>query len=390
MAFALKCFLGLFIVAGAAISLYALQELWQTSGFVKAAPGRDRATFVGYDQEMVETTSSSPSPTNWGAQDFQKTWSVMSYPVYSFTAEDGQVRQYRESKAHVIEIFKAGQEVDIIVSSSGYPHLAGFYSLYVMDLVILVLGLCFVVVPLVIGMVAIPTLETDAGMRMAAHMKSAFEYFSSSRVGPISVATLMKGVAAFVALTVVIAIIQGAMPFLRQLGFGVGSPLITALEQKRYDDAREMIVKRMGINRVNDYKQSALLLALEKNQRDLARMLIDAGANVNQKSVMFMTPLRLATQAGDLEMVRFLLAKGASPDVPEDESPPIAYALLKGHDDIAQALVEAGTNLKRKYTAGDRGITVGDMALMARKPALVELIRQRGGTFTIHDERTVP
>jgi ankyrin repeat protein len=105
---------------------------------------------------------------------------------------------------------------------------------------------------------------------------------------------------------------------------------------------------------------------------------------------MYVTPLRLATQACDLEMVKLLLAKGASPDAPEDESPPIAYALLKGYDDIARVLIEAGTNLRRKHSAGDRGITVGDMALLARKPELAELIRQRGGTFTIHDDGLAP
>lgn len=179
------------------------------------------------------------------------------------------------------------------------------------------------------------------------------------------------------------ALIAGAIPYLRQLGFGSRSALITALEQSRYDDAKQMIIKRKDINRVNTYNQSALLLALEKGRQDLACMLVEAGADVNIKSKMLMTPLRVSVQAGDLEMVKLLLAKGASADAPEDESPLVAYPLMKGRDDIARALIEGGTNLDRRYTAGERTITVGDMALLAGKPEIVELIRQRGGIFTI-------
>lgn len=388
MTFALKCFLGLFIFFGIGVAIYALDELWQTSGFVKAAPEKAKAVFLGYDRELTKTTNSSPSPTNPGQQDFSESWSVMSYPVYSYIGADGRRREHREPKAHIIEAFKAGQEVDIIVSSSGYPRLAGFYSLYTRDLVILALGLCFILAPLLIGRVIIPGLETEAGASMAARMKGIFEHILSLSVGPITVAGLMKGIGVFIALIVIVAIIQGTMPFLRQLGLGSGSKLITALEEKRYDDARMLILKGKDINRINQYNESALLLALQAGRADLGRMLIEAGAHVNVKSKMLMTPLRVSTQAGDLEMVKLLLAKGASPDTPEDETPPVAHALLKGRDDIARALIEGGTNLRRRYMIGERTITVGDMAFLARKYDLAEMIRQRGGLFTIEADAT--
>jgi ankyrin repeat protein len=81
-------------------------------------------------------------------------------------------------------------------------------------------------------------------------------------------------------------------------------------------------------------------------------------------------------------MVKLLLSKGASPDAPEDELPPVFYALSTKRDDIAQALIEGGTNLHQSYIAGDHRLTVGDMAILAKKPVLTELIRQRGGSFT--------
>ncbi len=380
----MKCFLGLFILAGIAAALYALLQLWETAGFVQASPKRAKATFVRYDHEMIKTVSSSPSPTNWGQQDFSESWSVMSYPVYSYVAGDGQLRQHSESMAHIVEVFKPGQEVGIIIPSSGSPRLAGFYSLYSRDLAILVLGLCFIAIPLIIGRVVIVSHETETVIKTATRMKAAYEQIWFSKIGPITVGSFVKGIAAFSALMILVCLAAGVTPYLRQLGFGSGSILITALEQGRYNDAREMIIKRKDINRANDYGESALLLALKKGRRDLARMLVEAGADVNIKDKMYMTPLRASTQAGDLEMVKLLLARGACPDAPEDESPPVAYALRKERDDIARALIEGGTDLHRRYAAGDRSITVGDMALLARKSSLVELIRRRGGAFTIH------
>jgi ankyrin repeat protein len=136
------------------------------------------------------------------------------------------------------------------------------------------------------------------------------------------------------------------------------------------------------MNKVNEYGQNPLLLALEAGQFELARLLIEAGADVNIKSKMYMTPLRVATQSGNLEAVKLLLAKGASPDAPEDEFPPLFYAISKGYDDIAQVLIEGGTDLNRSYLAGKHRLTAGDMAVLAKKTALVELIRQKGGKFT--------
>jgi len=386
MAVFLKCFFGVFILAGIAFSFYALFLLWDTANFVKTSSGRVIGTFSGYDEEWFKTTSSSPSPTNWGQTDFSESWSVMIYPIFSYVTKDGQTLQVREKRPHIFEMFKPGQEVEIMLSPHAEPRLAGFYSLYFRDLVILILGFCFVVIPLLIARMVIPSLETQAGMQVAAHFQATCAQITATRVGPMSVATLLKGVAAFFGVFIVISIVAGAVPFLHQLGIGVGSKLITAIEEKRYDDARKLILESKDINRLDDYDRNALLIALERGQPELARLLIAAGADVDIKSKMYMTPLRVSTQAGDLEMVKLLLAKGASPDAPEDEMPPLAYAIIDGYDEIAQALIEGGTDLQRRYMAGERFLTVGDMALLNQKPRLVEMIRQRGGTFTVKDD----
>jgi ankyrin repeat protein len=128
--------------------------------------------------------------------------------------------------------------------------------------------------------------------------------------------------------------------------------LMDALKKKHYDEARELIVKRKGINKVNEYNQNPLLLALEAGQFDLALLLIEAGADVNIKSKMNKTPLQVAAQAGDLETVKLLFSKGASPDPLEDELPPVFYALMKKHYESARVLIESKCDLKRSYIHG--------------------------------------
>lgn len=384
MVFVIKIILIAFMIFGVAITLYGAWEIMGTLNFVNASPGRAKAKFVGYHHEIVETRSTSPSP-NWPGQvDFYDSTSIMSYPQFEYVTKDGQIRQIQESKIHVFERFKRGQEVEIVLSPHPYqdPRLAGFYSLYFRDLCIFTLGCCFILIPCLIWKVSIPLLESTAGIRLVARMEEWYRMVASTRVGPITVGGLLKGCAGFIIIVLIISLTASLAPFVKEFRLGMGWGLIEALEKKRFDEAREMIAKKKGIHKKDEYNRTPLLLALEANQPELARMLIEAGADVNIKSKMYMTPLRVATQSGDLEMVKLLISHGASLDAPEDEFPPLVYALIEGYDDIARVLVEGGTNLHKQYRCEDRIRTVGDIAVRARKPELVELIRQRGGTFT--------
>jgi hypothetical protein len=383
MATFLKCIFGLFILTGIALSLYACREILGTMSLVKNATERTKGTFIGYDQEIVESRSSSPSPTQWGQVNFEDTTSLMSYPRFEFVGKDGQKKEVRESKQHLIERFKPGQEVEIIVSPYGDHRLAGFYSLYVLDLCILIMGLCFIFIPLAIWSVAIPLLKTPAGMRMEKSMIDQYNMIASSKIGPITVSTFMKGLAISAAVIALVGLANALTPFVKQMHLGFGWGLMDALQKKNYDEARELILKKKGIHKVNEYDQNPLLLALEAGQFDLACLLIEAGTDVNIKSKMYKTPLQVAAQSGDLEVVKLLLSKGASPDSLEDELPPVFFALRKKHYEIARVLIESKCDLNRLYIQGNDRFTVGDLTVMARKPELTDLVRRRGGSFTI-------
>ena len=378
MILVLKGFLGLFILIGIPLALYGAGEIWETVNFVKTSPARAKATFVGYHREFHQDRSLG------GVFEtvFEDVLVTASYPQFVYRAEDGQMRQVCESKVHVVELFREGEEVEILLAPHGEPRLSGFYALYGRDLAVLALGLGFILIPLLIGKAATTALASKAGLELAARLKEMYHEIASLKVGPFRIGSFLKGVLGLIALMVVLSLIGGLAPYWRQMRFGAAGRLIQALEQKRYDEAQKMIAQRKGIHATNEHDQSPLLLALEGRRPELARMLIEAGADVNIKSKMYLTPLRVATQSGDLEMVKLLLAKGASPDAPEDELPPFAYALIKGYDEIARVLIEGGTDLHRRYIAEHHQLTVGDMAVMARRPALVDLIRQRGGSFS--------
>lgn len=382
MAVVLKCILGLFILTGIAVSFYGCRELLATWSFVRNAEESSSGAFLGYVRQEVVSRSSSPSSTNWGEQNFTDTTSYMSYPEFEVQDREGRRVRIVGNKQHLIERFRPGQQVRVLVSSRGDYRLADFYSLYSLDLCILALGFCFILVPAIIWNIIVNSLQTPAGSRMAERFGAIFTQFLNEEAGPFRVITILKATAVLVILAVVAALAGAVAPYVKQLRPGGGYALIESLEKKRFDEARELIAREKGINKLNEYNQSPLLLALEANRFDLARLLIEAGADVNIKSRMYMTPLCVAAQAGDLETVRLLLSRGASPDVPEDETPPAVYAIVKGHDDIARLIIESGCDLHKRYMAADGPYTIGDITVTARKPGLTEIVDRRGGSFT--------
>lgn len=341
MTFFLKCIFSLLILIGIPITVYGIYQVMGTMSLVRDTPERIKATFVGYDREVIETTSTSPSASSPGQYDHQKSETIMSYPCFEYRARDGSVRRVRESKAHVVEHLNRGQQVEIILPGSQIPRLADFYSLYGRDLLILILGLGFILIPLIIWKVAISSLETPPGIEVTRFWKEAFDRILSISVGPFSFAFILKVFAGLMILVLSISLISAAVPLIKQLRLGSGWGLMEAIEKKNFDVARELIIKRKGIHKVNEYNENSLLLALEAALPELARLLVEAGADVNIKSRMYQTPLRVATQSGDLEMVRSLISRGASLDAPEDEFPPVIYVLTKGYDVIARVLIEA-------------------------------------------------
>lgn len=377
----MKGVLVVFVLIGIPIAIYGGWQVLGTMKFVGGSTGRSTAVFAGYYREkrLTRNTTSSKSLDR-----SYSLYSTASYPEFTYRTEDGGERKVRERKVHIVEVYKEGDAVEILLSPYGDPRIAGFYSLYGRDLAILVLGLGFALFPLLFWKLAAATVggAEQVDRVFGGAMQRFLDRIDTVKVGPVPFRYILVGFGGFMLSILLFGAIMSLAPFVKQARIGSGGRLIAAIEEQRFDDARTMVADGSGINATNEFGQTPLLLALEAGRTELARVLVEAGADVNVKSKMLMTPLRVATQSGDMEMVRLLLSRGASPDAPENEFPPVAYALAEKHYEIARALIEGGTDLRRRYAVGNGTGTVGDMAALARRQDLVELVRKRGGELT--------
>lgn len=375
-----KGFLAVLMIIGMPIALYGGWQIVSTMQFVKGSSGRASAEFVGYHREIHKTRNITTSKS---VDRSYTSYSTASYPEFMYRDNEGHERTILERKVHIIELYKPGDKVEILLSSHDEPRMAGFYSLYARDALILALGLGFILFPLFFWkIVSVTAGQEQVEKEISGSFHRLYSIIAELKIGPVPFRYILVGFGGFMLVGLLLGVIGGLAPFVKQMRFGSGGRLLTALEEKRFEDARVMISEGSGINAKNEFDQTPLLIALETGQYDLARKLIEAGVDVNVKSKMLMTPLRVATVAGELDMVMLLLARGASPDVPEDEFPPFAYALAKKRYDIARVLIEGGTDLHRRYPIGSRTGTVGDMAVLAKQQDLADIIRERGGSFS--------
>ena len=377
----IKSVLVIFILLGIALATGGAWEMWETSGMLTASTGKAKAQFAGYHRVRSKV---APGVSLRGSS----IPSISHYAEFTFRAKDGSMQTVREEKVHVLEIYKPGQEVDILLFPDFKPRLDGFYSLYLRDLLILLSGTVLLLLAFFSWKYALP-LVSAAGEHSAGgtgaldEVEEGVKHFLGQRIGPFSVKSTLFASGAIMGLLLIGFFIVALAPYISQMGFGAGGRLMEAINEERFDEARLMIEKGAGINAVNEFNQNPLLISLEAGRMDLAAMLIEAGADVNIKSKMLMTPLRVAAVAGNLPTVKLMLAKGALPQLPDDRLPPFHYAMVNGHDDVARVLIEAGTDLHQRYPLqSGKTATVGDLAILAGKQELVDLIRRRGGTFT--------
>lgn len=363
----------IFVLMGAAFSAYAAKELFSSFSIDRKVKERVKGVFIGYSRHEVRTLRTG---------EILETASYMSYPQFEFVSKEGERIHTTEPKHHLFERFTPGQEIEVIITSDGNCRIGGFYSLYFLDLCILLIGLCFIFIPLLFWNVAAPALQGPEGERLAKAYSGWFQQIASSEIGPITVGTFLKIAGGVFFILLVAGVISAIVPYFRQMHLGFGYELMEALQIKNYDKARTLILERKGINQTNEYNQSPLIITLESDQFELARLLIDAGADVNVKSKMYKTPLLLAVHAGNLESVKLLLSKGASPDAPIDETPPVFFALANQRFDIARVLIESNCDLKRVYIDGEKQYTVGDFTMIAKNRELTDLVKSRGGAFT--------
>ena len=113
---------------------------------------------------------------------------------------------------------------------------------------------------------------------------------------------------------------------------------------KHYDTAALLLERGMNPNHMNWHRTTLLHdMAWEGDVRK-AVLLLDHGADIDVVDDEFRsTPLGIAARWGRREVVRLLLDRGADPNrAGASWATPLAWAVKKGHSDIAAVLRSAG------------------------------------------------
>ena len=195
MVFVVKGMLIVFMLIGIPIAVYGAWEIWETMNFVNASPGRLKAKFVGYDREYHKHTN-IPSASDITSS-HSTSYSLASYPVFTYRTEDGSERRGARVKGSSRGSYKAGEEVDVLRLPA---PLLQIHVLPVSipcigrDMAILVLGFCFLLIPMAIWKVAVPSLETpEVSREFTGMLKHVYGLFGELKVGPDSLSLYSDG-----------------------------------------------------------------------------------------------------------------------------------------------------------------------------------------------------
>jgi len=130
-----------------------------------------------------------------------------------------------------------------------------------------------------------------------------------------------------------------------------GTPLLMALELGHFDVARLLIARGADVRAATSGNLTSLMAladalpppALHAQQLDLARTLVDGGVAIDaQRAGPGTTALMIASIHGHKDLVQRLLELGADPRLQDNKGQTaLAFALKKGHADVAQLLSAA-------------------------------------------------
>lgn len=109
---------------------------------------------------------------------------------------------------------------------------------------------------------------------------------------------------------------------------------------KEYFETKNPLKNKPG------YFDRLLVMCASHNSVKSAEFLIKLGLNLNSQYNHGITPLMVAAGKGSMEVVKLLLENGADRSIKADSGwTALAYALVHNHNDIAELLLEAKSNL---------------------------------------------
>lgn len=125
------------------------------------------------------------------------------------------------------------------------------------------------------------------------------------------------------------------------------TPLHAAAFLEHADVAELLIAKGAEVNAKNLIGNTPLHGAASQGNMEVAELLIAKGADVNAKGKISgkngYTPLHIAARNGEKDIVELLIAKGVDVNaINEDGRTPLAYAIDKGRNAVAEMLRQHG------------------------------------------------
>jgi len=126
--------------------------------------------------------------------------------------------------------------------------------------------------------------------------------------------------------------------------------------------------------------------AVAEGDVEQVKLLISRGADVNARDKgTGWTPIFKATNAGHAEVVRVLLDKGASADTGDARGyGPICYAIWNEDMEMVQALVAAGADINRRFSA-ESSYNAFFEAIWMDNPSLVKWLMNAGADVNYRD-----
>lgn len=165
--------------------------------------------------------------------------------------------------------------------------------------------------------------------------------------------------------------------------FGPGAQLVEAMQERRYDTARELIAAGADVNHFTPGDGTPLVIAARDGRPDLVDLLLDAGADPNRGAHGDGSPLIAAAANGHMDIVAALVTAGADVNgyVRGDETP-LINAARENRLDAARFLIARGADVNLEVEAPTlRGLerrSPMSVALERRHNEMIRLLREHG------------
>ena len=123
--------------------------------------------------------------------------------------------------------------------------------------------------------------------------------------------------------------------------------------------------------------QTLLMWVAQNGHNELVEVLIEAGADINTTSIQKMTALNYAINANKLDAIKLFIENGIDPDTVIDkyETTLLMWAARNGHNDLVEALIEAGADIN---TTSIQKMTALNYAINANNLDAIKLFIENG------------